>query len=285
MRLPIARDALVLEVGSGDSPCPRSDVLLDLTLENHERVGGHTVVDRPFVLGTVERLPFRDKAFDYVIAFHVLEHTADPVALLGELQRVARGGYIETPSFWWERMTPLTMHRLEVGLEQVDGGTRLVINQKTEPSPDAELHGQFMSGFEAQGQCAPFAAGCIGDALLLERHDSLPPGESSVPDRMEGAAGNHEGGPRRSPAGRPQADQVGRAEDAPIQADRHHGAPSVPRLRVGRTRRRPDGEPQLELCQLRPELLVENGIPTCTPLDGPSGEPCYNGSFLKGVSS
>jgi SAM-dependent methyltransferase len=126
-------------------------VLLDVTLANHERVGGHTVVDRPFVLGLIERLPFRDKAFDYVIAFHVLEHSADPVSFLCEMQRVARAGYIETPSFWWERLTPLTMHRLEVGVEPFEGGARLVINQKREAVPDSELQQQFVSGFSAQG--------------------------------------------------------------------------------------------------------------------------------------
>lgn len=151
MRLPIAHDALVLEVGSGDSPCPRSDVLLDLTLEDHERVGGRTIVDRPFVLGHIERLPFRDKAFDYVIAFHVLEHSAHPAAFLAELQRVAKAGYLETPSFWWERLTPLTMHRLEVGLETIDGRDRLVITQKASPIGDPDLHGQFHTGFVAKG--------------------------------------------------------------------------------------------------------------------------------------
>lgn len=143
MRLPIPKNALVLEVGSGDSPCPRADVLLDATLENHERVGGRTVIDRPIVLGLVERLPFRNKAFDYVIAFHVLEHSPDPKAFLTELQRVASAGYIETPSFWAERVNPLTMHRLEVGLEPCENGSRLVISKKSGPAPDPELARQF----------------------------------------------------------------------------------------------------------------------------------------------
>jgi SAM-dependent methyltransferase len=156
MRLPIASSALVLEVGSGDSPCPRSDVLLDLTLDNHERVGGNTVVDRPFVLGLIERLPFRDKAFDYVIAFHVLEHSAHPAEFLTELQRVAKAGYIETPSFWWERLTPLTMHHLEVGLETLDKQDRLVITQKTSPLPDPNLTDQFRAGFVGQGALKRF---------------------------------------------------------------------------------------------------------------------------------
>lgn len=143
LRLGVPRDALVLEVGSGESPCPRSDVLFDLTLEEHERVGGETVVDRPIALGLVERLPFRDKSFDYVVAFHVLEHSADPVRFLAELERVAKAGYIETPSFWCERVQPLRMHRLQVGLEAFEGGERLVIEQKTAPTPDVELANQF----------------------------------------------------------------------------------------------------------------------------------------------
>lgn len=143
MRLPIPREALVLEVGSGDSPCPRSDVLLDLTLDDHERVGGRTIVDRPAVLGVVEQLPFRDQAFDYVIAFHVLEHSPNPDAFLRELQRVARAGYIETPAAWVERVHPLTMHRSEVGLEDTAGGPRLVIRHKASPIPDPDISSVF----------------------------------------------------------------------------------------------------------------------------------------------
>jgi SAM-dependent methyltransferase len=129
----------VLEVGSGDSPSPRADILLDLTLENRERVGGRTVVDRPLVIGQVEKLPFRDKAFGYVIAFHVLEHSPDPDQFLSELQRVARAGYIETPSFWAESVQPLRMHRLQVGVDSDEYGPLLLIRKKSQPVPDAEL--------------------------------------------------------------------------------------------------------------------------------------------------
>jgi SAM-dependent methyltransferase len=145
LRLPIARSALVLEVGSGDSPCPRSDVLCDMSLEGNERVGGKTVHDRPLVLGQVEKLPFKDKAFDFVIAFHVLEHSRDPAAFLSELERVAKAGYIETPSLWAEHVQPLTMHRLEVGLEQAGLRSRLVIRKKTAARPDGLLADQFQA--------------------------------------------------------------------------------------------------------------------------------------------
>ena len=147
VRLPIPPGALVLEVGSGDSPCPRSDVLFDLTLENHERVGGRTIADRPLVLGQAECLPFCDKAFDYVICFHTLEHSSEPDCFLREIERVGKAGYIETPSFWFERLNPLTMHRLEVGLEKSGSIDRLVINRKLSPKPDSELANQVTKSF------------------------------------------------------------------------------------------------------------------------------------------
>ena len=54
--------------------------------------------DRPFLLADGGALPFVDNAFDYVIAIHVVEHADDIAKFLGELSRVARAGYLETPS-------------------------------------------------------------------------------------------------------------------------------------------------------------------------------------------
>jgi hypothetical protein len=42
--------------------------------------------------------PYPDKYFDFVIASHILEDVRDPVRVCGELSRVARAGFIETPS-------------------------------------------------------------------------------------------------------------------------------------------------------------------------------------------
>jgi len=114
LHVPVAPDALVLEVGAGGNPYPRSNVLLDGYEEGTERIEPDLVRDRPLVLGFVERLPFKDKAFDFVIASHILEHTADPDAFLGELMRVGKAGYIETPDALFERINPFVYHRLEV---------------------------------------------------------------------------------------------------------------------------------------------------------------------------
>lgn len=111
---PVPHDALVLEVGSGGNPYPRANVLLDAYENTRERHWVPLTSDRPTVLGFVEKLPFKDKAFDFVIASHVLEHSADPAKFLSELQRVANAGYIEVPDAFLERINPYRDHRLEI---------------------------------------------------------------------------------------------------------------------------------------------------------------------------
>jgi len=133
--LNIPKDALVLEVGSGGNPYPRSNVLLDAYEETRERHWDVLVHDRPTLLSFGENLPFKDKAFDYVIAAHVLEHTPHPEKFLAELQRVAREGFIETPDAFMERINPYKDHRLEVTVH----GEGLVIRKKSTWIYDADL--------------------------------------------------------------------------------------------------------------------------------------------------
>ena len=128
-------DALVLEVGSGGNPYPRANVLLDAYEHTRERHWAPLVADRPTVLGFVENLPFKDKSFDFVIASHVLEHSADPASFLSELQRVGKAGYIETPDAYMERTNPYRDHRLEVTVRE---GV-LVIRKKRAWVNDNEL--------------------------------------------------------------------------------------------------------------------------------------------------
>jgi uncharacterized protein YbaR (Trm112 family) len=135
LHCPVTKDALVLEVGSGGKPYPRADVLLDAYENTRERNWAPLKTDRPTVLGFVERLPFRDKTFDFVIASHVLEHSADPEQFISELQRVARAGYIEVPDAFFERINPLLDHHLEI--TQRDG--RLLIRKKPKHVVDQDL--------------------------------------------------------------------------------------------------------------------------------------------------
>lgn len=131
--LPVGAKGLVLDVGAGGNPYPRSDVLLDRLTGAEHRCGESMMMDRPVVFGDASRrLPFKDKVFDFVIASHILEHMAEPGPFLDELQRVGKAGYIETPNALFERLHPFHIHCLEV-LEQ-DGV--LYLNKKKGPLED-----------------------------------------------------------------------------------------------------------------------------------------------------
>jgi SAM-dependent methyltransferase len=129
----------VLEIGSGSRPHPRSSVLIDRYLaDDSQREGRRLVRDaRPFVLADAQALPFRDGAFDYCICMHVLEHVDDPAAMLREMQRVARAGYIETPTElhdWLFAVPPYTtIHKWYVNLHNGE----LILTRKT---PDLAEH-------------------------------------------------------------------------------------------------------------------------------------------------
>ena len=118
----------VLEIGSGHNPKARSDVLCDKFIGDDEQRGGAIVTDRPMVEADGQFLPFADKAFDYVICSHVLEHVQDPAQLIAELERVACRGYIETPSEIGERIYGWHYHNWVINL--VDGCLMLRKNEK-----------------------------------------------------------------------------------------------------------------------------------------------------------
>lgn len=134
-RLPVKKDGLVLDVGSGGTPYPRSDVLLDRLTGAEHRCGDSMMIDRPTVFGDAQRMPFKNKAFDFVVASHILEHIAAPEKFLKELQRVGKAGYIETPNAIFERLLPYNIHCLEV--MSVNGV--LHIHKKREPIEDPFL--------------------------------------------------------------------------------------------------------------------------------------------------
>jgi len=136
---PVKKNDLVLEVGSGNSPYFRSNILCDAYIKTEERFYKKLVIDRPMVISNVENLPFKDNSFDFVIASHVLEHSPYPEKFLSELQRVSKAGYIETPDAFMERLTNYTFHRLEI----TDIKDQLIINKKKSSITDNELFALF----------------------------------------------------------------------------------------------------------------------------------------------
>ena len=108
----IKQHDFVLEIGSGDNPNPRSDILCDRYITtSHERAGGFTIrIDRPMVVADGMRLPFPDQSFDYVITSHIFEHMDDPVGFAREIMRVGKAGFIEVPSAISERVFGWNFH-------------------------------------------------------------------------------------------------------------------------------------------------------------------------------
>jgi hypothetical protein len=89
-RLPA--DAKVLEIGPGYVPFPRATMFVDyrpVPVPNDKIVS--------LDLNTTP-LPFPDKSFDFIYCRHVIEDMYNPFFLIKEMERVAKAGYIETPS-------------------------------------------------------------------------------------------------------------------------------------------------------------------------------------------
>ncbi len=51
-----------------------------------------------------KKLPFKDKEFDYVILSHVLEHVPNLIEFKDELIRIAKSGYIELPTKFYDNL-------------------------------------------------------------------------------------------------------------------------------------------------------------------------------------
>jgi hypothetical protein len=106
----------VLDVGGAVTTFPRANYVIDFLPYKEDRpVHGNT--EKHFTKGTwiqhdicKGNWPFKDKEFDFVVCSHVLEDVRDPLKVCGELIRVGKRGYIETPSRLCESTTGVARH-------------------------------------------------------------------------------------------------------------------------------------------------------------------------------
>ena len=137
--IPVGPDSLVLDVGSGDKPHWRADVLLDRYVDaafGGQRSGQAAArISRPMFDADAARMPFADKVFDYVICSHVLEHVPDPAAVVAEMTRVGRAGYIEVPEAASAKILDFPSHLWWCRLD----GTTLVFTAKHSRAFDPEI--------------------------------------------------------------------------------------------------------------------------------------------------
>lgn len=115
--LSIPKGHLVLDVGSGDGPFARANVLCDKFISETENRIGPILIDRPFIAADIMSLPFKTKSFNYIFCSHVLEHVDDPEKAMNELMRVGQKGYIETPSEFLEKIKSSPGHKWYVSLK------------------------------------------------------------------------------------------------------------------------------------------------------------------------
>lgn len=96
----IAKNANVLDIGSGPTPFPGATVLCERHLDNTVHRYGEVITrGLPIIQADINALPFSDKRFDFVYCAHVLEHVENPIQACKEMIRVGKRGYLETPNF------------------------------------------------------------------------------------------------------------------------------------------------------------------------------------------
>ena len=105
----------VLDIGPGGNPHPKATVYLELRMSEEEAAGQRGYAEKPDLKGEVvyydgEKFPFKDKEFDYVICSHVIEHVPDPEKFLKEMFRVAKRGYMEYPTVYYEYLYNFKFH-------------------------------------------------------------------------------------------------------------------------------------------------------------------------------
>ena len=122
----------VIDVGGGDASFSRANVVTDAFPDDGIHRSGRAAEDnkgrRKIVQCFAEDLPFEDKEFDFAYCRAVLEHVIDPTAACTELMRVAKRGFIETPSPLSEYFGGHPTHRWLTWLEaDPDGGTPTLV--------------------------------------------------------------------------------------------------------------------------------------------------------------
>ena len=91
--LPTHPGAVIVDIGPGDVPMPRATHFVGKSSPKVNYPG--TFIDLNL---DYDRLPFDDGSVDFVYCRHTIEDLQNPEHALSEIRRVAKAGYIETPS-------------------------------------------------------------------------------------------------------------------------------------------------------------------------------------------
>lgn len=109
----VGANSKIVDIGSGDKPFWRADVFVDkLSLGNVQRASNSkTIHDIGFFVDSdAAKMPFRNKEFDFSFCSHLLEHVEDPGAVIKEIARISKSGYVEIPNGIIETIKPFDSH-------------------------------------------------------------------------------------------------------------------------------------------------------------------------------
>ena len=105
----------IVDLGSGAYPFKLANILIDKYVkDNYHRGRGLIIPEgKQFIQADAENLPFKDKEIDFIHCRHIFEHFKNPEVACKEIIRVAKSGYIETPTPLWELLfgRPPDKHR------------------------------------------------------------------------------------------------------------------------------------------------------------------------------
>ena len=118
--LEIAPTDRVLDIGGGANPFSRADVVVDAFPDNSVHRAWRAIpTDKRYCIARGERLPFKDKSFDFIYSRHALEHVDDPLACMQEIMRVGKRGFFEVPNSRYDQFMGGPTHSWAIDL--VDG--------------------------------------------------------------------------------------------------------------------------------------------------------------------
>lgn len=107
------KDDLVIDLGCGDKPFWRADVLLDNSKLGNEHRYSSSGINKEigyYVDSDLTKTPFSDKTFDFSFCSHVLEHVQRPDLAIKEIMRISHKGYLEVPNGIMEMIYPYQGH-------------------------------------------------------------------------------------------------------------------------------------------------------------------------------
>lgn len=168
--LHIKKNDKVVEVGSGHNPTYRANVIVEKFINSNYHRGGDIKIypHQSFINADGEHLPFKDKEFDYIICNQVLEHVEHPETFVYEQSRIAKRGYIETPSLIGEQLFPKKSHKWVV--LDIDG--KLVMYEKAKMKENyANDYGRLFLNYLPYQSVAFRLLGLTEGDLMINRYE------------------------------------------------------------------------------------------------------------------